>query len=76
MTEPVAKSLCEERHAHVEERCEMHKELIDALFTKVDCLIKNQGRIQWLLIGALIALLIDIARGFYVLDNVSKMVGR
>ena len=70
--EPVIKSVCEERHAHIDERCEIHKEEIDALQKKVNCLLKMQTRIQWLLISALIGLGVDIIRGMYVLDTVQR----
>lgn len=72
--EPVPKSLCEERHSHIDERCEMHKEDIVALEKKVNCLLKMQNRIQWLLIATLVALGADIIRGMYVLDAVTKAV--
>ena len=58
--DPVMKSVCEERHEHIDERCEMHKELIDALFAKIDCVLKNQMKFQQILVGALLALIADI----------------
>lgn len=74
--EPVQKSVCEERHERIDERCGNHHTQIEALFNKVNCVIKNQNKNQWLLIAALIALLFDIARGLLVLDGVQKMVGK
>lgn len=68
------KSVCEERHEHLDERCSMHQRSIDTLFEKIDCIIKNQQKFQWLIIGALITLCIDIVRGMIVLDNVMKVV--
>lgn len=58
--DPVMKSVCEERHEHIDERCKMHKELIDALFDKIDCILKNQMKFQQILVGALLALIADI----------------
>lgn len=74
--DPVTKSLCNERHERIDERCENHHDQIEALFKKVDCILKNQGKFQWLLIAALVALVIDIVRGVVVLENVLKVVGK
>lgn len=74
--EPVMKSVCEERHEKIDERCEMHHDQIDALFKKIDCIVKNQGRLQWLIIGAIVAVIADIIRGMVVLDNVLKVAGK
>lgn len=70
--DPVSKSVCEERHAHIDERCTNHREEIDDLDKKVNCLLKMQMRIQWLLIATLVALAADIVRGMIVLDTVTK----
>ena len=74
--EPVIKSVCDERHERVNERCNVHNNQINELSGKIDCILKNQGKFHWLIVAALIALIVDIVRGFFVLDNVMKVVGK
>lgn len=75
LSEPMPVALCEEKHKHIDERCENHQKDIIEMKNEFSCLKKNLMRLQWLLIAAIGGLLVDIVRGIIVLDKVTKLSG-